>query len=117
MKSRKVLFMVTAAALQGAIGALAGVPGLATGGEKLTVSISLNVLHYVIKSASQVLKMDMVGARMSSRHQLSFVQMPYADLQTAIQQKKADVFIGVQPTDAQRVLFARFDRLREFRHR
>jgi polar amino acid transport system substrate-binding protein len=99
MKPRKILFMVTSAAIMGAIGALAGVPGLATAAEKLTVSISLDIPPYVIKSASEGLEVDIVRGALSGQ-QLSFVQMPYADLQTAIQRKKADVSIGVQPTDA-----------------
>ena len=99
MKPRKILFMVTSAAIMGAIGALAGVPGLATAAEKLTVSISLDIPPYVIKSASEGLEVDIVRGALADQ-QLSFVQMPYADLQTAIQQKKADVSIGVQPTDA-----------------
>jgi polar amino acid transport system substrate-binding protein len=96
MKPRKILFMV--ASIMGAIGALPGFPGLAMAAETLTVSISLDIPPYVIKSASEGLEVDIVRGALSGQ-QLSFVQMPYADLQTAIQQKKADVSIGVQPTD------------------
>jgi len=99
MKPRKILLMVTSAAIMGAIGALAGFPGPATAAETLTVSISLDIPPYVTKSASEGLEVDIVRGALSGQ-QLSFVQMPYADLQTAIQQKKADVSIGVQPTDA-----------------
>jgi hypothetical protein len=96
MKPRKILFMV--ASIMGAISALPGFPGLAMAAETLTVSISLDIPPYVIKSASEGLEVDIVRGALSGQ-QLSFVQMPYADLQTAIQQKKADVSIGVQPTD------------------
>ena len=91
MKPRKILFMV--ASIMGAISALPGFPGLAMAAETLTVSISLDIPPYVIKSASEGLEVDIVRGALSGQ-QLSFVQMSYADLQTAIQQKKADVSIA-----------------------
>jgi polar amino acid transport system substrate-binding protein len=70
----------------------------------LTVAISPDIPPYVMKRATSGLEVDLLRAALPG-YRLKFVQLPYAQLQTAIQQKKADVSVGVRkginPEDSQ----------------
>ena len=79
MKPRKILFMVTSAAIMGAIGALAGFPGPATAAETLTVSISLDIPPYVTKSASEGLEVDIVRGALSGQQLRADALCRFAD--------------------------------------
>jgi polar amino acid transport system substrate-binding protein len=66
--------------------------------DKLSAAISLDIPPYVMEEASEGLEVDLVRGALTG-DMLSFVQMPYGDLRTAIESKKADISIGVQATD------------------
>jgi polar amino acid transport system substrate-binding protein len=91
----KALFVVATTAVTVA---LSGLLATATAADRLLVAISLDIPPYVLQEAGEGLEVDLVRAALSDAA-VSFVQMPYADLQTAIQQHKADIAIGVQATD------------------
>ncbi|MGR5140142.1 transporter substrate-binding domain-containing protein [Photobacterium sp. DNB23_23_1] len=61
---------------------------------KLTVAISTDMPPYVMDSGRQGLEVDIVRQALEG-YELNFVQMPLSDVQNAVQDKKADVAIGV----------------------
>ena len=62
---------------------------------KLTVAISPDLPPYVLKKADGGLEVDLLRQALPD-HTLHFIQMPYAELQTAVPSKRADVSVGVQ---------------------
>ena len=64
--------------------------------QKLTIAISPDIPPYVMQEATHGFEVDLVQAALEG-HELTFVQMPYKDLQTAVAANKADVAVGVQP--------------------
>jgi polar amino acid transport system substrate-binding protein len=90
--------------LCGAIGAmwllLAGFspPALAAAKPELLVAISLDIPPYVMDQADTGLEVDIVRQALGD-YSLLFIQLPYGELQTAVQQKRADVSLGVQQED------------------
>lgn len=70
--------------------------GEARGAEPaLTVAISIDVPPYVMKKATSGLEVDVIREALPD-HQVRFVQMPYAELQTAVPSKRAEVAAGVR---------------------
>lgn len=63
--------------------------------DELTVAISPDIPPYVMHEATSGLEVDLMRLALPD-HQLKFVQLPYAELQTAISQDKADVSVGVR---------------------
>lgn len=61
----------------------------------LRVAISLDIPPYVMKQATDGIEVALAGQALAD-YELRFVQMPYAELETAVQQGRADVSIGVQ---------------------
>lgn len=61
---------------------------------KLTVAISTDMPPYVMDSGNEGLEVDIVRQALEG-YELNFVQMPLSDVQNAVQNKKADVAIGV----------------------
>ena len=65
---------------------------------ELLVAVSPDIPPYVMGRASSGLEIDI--ARQALRdYSLRFIQLPYAELQTAVQKRRADVSVGVQPDD------------------
>ncbi|MBW2505050.1 MAG: transporter substrate-binding domain-containing protein [Deltaproteobacteria bacterium] len=64
----------------------------------LQVAISLDIPPYVIDNASRGLEVDIVRQALED-YQLHFIQIPYLELQTAVQEGRVDVAIGVQQDD------------------
>jgi polar amino acid transport system substrate-binding protein len=73
-------------------------PALAGAKPGLVVAISLDIPPYVMDKAASGLEVDIVRQALGDRS-LRLVQLPYEALQTAVQQKRADVSVGVQPGD------------------
>ncbi len=65
------------------------------GKPELVVAIPLDIPPYVMQQASTGLAVDLVNQALAS-HSLRFVQMPWAELQTAVQRDQAAVSVGVQ---------------------
>ncbi|MEK9662568.1 MAG: amino acid ABC transporter [Alphaproteobacteria bacterium] len=63
--------------------------------DRLRVAISPDIPPYVINQATDGLEVALVGQALAD-YELRFVQMPYAELEIAVQQGRADVSIGVQ---------------------
>ena len=61
---------------------------------KLTVAISTDMPPYVMDSGSEGLEVVIVRQALAG-YELEFIQMPLSDVQNAVQEKKADVAIGV----------------------
>jgi len=68
---------------------------LAEKNSNLQVAISLDIPPYVMDNASRGFEVDIVRQALEDYH-LHFIQIPYVELQTAVQQKRVDVAIGVQ---------------------
>lgn len=62
---------------------------------ELTTAISLDIPPYVMRTASTGLEVDIIRRALPD-HALTFTQMPYADLQTAVQRGRADVSVAVR---------------------
>jgi len=79
---------------------LAGIAGqaLAASAPELVVAISLDMPPYVTDKAAGGLEVDIVRFVLRE-YDLRFVQLPYGELQTAVQQKRADVSLGVEEDD------------------
>ncbi|PSW09977.1 amino acid ABC transporter [Photobacterium sanctipauli] len=60
----------------------------------LTVAISTDMPPYVMDGATKGLQIDIINEALNE-HSVQFVQMPIADLQTAVQQGKADAALSV----------------------
>lgn len=65
---------------------------------ELTTAISLDIPPYVMENATKGLEVDLMRRALADAS-LSFTQMPYAELQTAVQQGGVDVSIGVRRSD------------------
>lgn len=65
----------------------------------LSVAISIDMPPYVMGNATSGLQVDIVSAALAD-YTVHFVQMPYGELQTAVQQKRADVSVGVLVDDS-----------------
>ena len=61
----------------------------------LRVALSLDIPPYVMRQATDGLEVASAGQALAE-YELRVVQMPYAALETAVQQGRADVSIGVQ---------------------
>ena len=61
----------------------------------LTVAISPDIPPYVMRHATFGLEVALMHEALPGR-KLKFLQLPYAQLQTAIQKKRADVSVGVR---------------------
>jgi len=61
----------------------------------LPVAISLDLPPYVIAKATSGLEVDILRSTLPDRR-IDFVQMPYADLETAVPRGRADVTVAVQ---------------------
>jgi len=68
---------------------------LAENKSNLQVAISLDIPPYVMDNASRGLEVEIVRQALEG-YDLNFTQIPYAELQTAVQQERVDVAIGVQ---------------------
>ncbi len=64
---------------------------------ELTVAIALDIPPYVMENATDGLEVEIVRRALAD-HSLRFVQMPYSEVDTAVQQGRADVAVGVQRT-------------------
>lgn len=62
---------------------------------ELTVAISPDIPPYVMSNATSGLEVDLMRTALPG-YQLKFIQLPYAQLQTAISKGKADVSVGVR---------------------
>jgi polar amino acid transport system substrate-binding protein len=71
------------------------VSSVAAGQPTLRVAVSLDIPPYVIRQATDGLEVALAGQALSD-YELRFVQLSYAALETAVQQGRADVSIGVQ---------------------
>ena len=72
---------------------------------KLTVAISPDIPPYVLDSATDGLEVDIARAALAD-YQLEFIQLPYAQLQTAVADGKAKVSLGVQQDDQSDVYYS-----------
>jgi polar amino acid transport system substrate-binding protein len=63
---------------------------------ELLVAISLDIPPFVMNKAASGLEVDIIRKALDD-YSLRFLQLPYEELQTAVQQKRVDVSIGVQP--------------------
>jgi len=77
---------------------LAGFGHQARAAEKpeLLVAISLDIPPFVMDKATGGLEVDIVRQALRD-YSLRFIQLPYEELQTAVQRKRVDVSVGVQP--------------------
>ncbi len=71
---------------------------------ELQVAIALDMPPYVMKQATSGLEVDIIR-RALMNYSVRFVQIPYKQLQTAVQKKRADVSVGVQ-FDHSRVFYS-----------
>lgn len=74
--------------------------------QELTAAMSLDIPPYVMEGATRGLEVDIMRLALPD-HALRFAQMPYADLQKAVQKRRADVSVGVRRTDDERVFYSR----------
>lgn len=65
---------------------------------KPTAAISLDIPPYVIAKATKGLEVDVMRLALAD-DTLQFTQMPYAELETAVQQGRVDVSAGVRRSD------------------
>jgi len=65
---------------------------------ELLVGISLDIPPFVMNKAASGLEVDIMRQALVN-YSLGFIQLPYEELQTAVQQKRVDVSVGVQPDD------------------
>ncbi len=70
-----------------------------------TAAISLDIPPYVMETATTGLEVDLVRLALAD-DTLAFVQMPYADLQTAVQRGRADVSVAVRQSDGAGVFYS-----------
>jgi polar amino acid transport system substrate-binding protein len=77
---------------------LAGIghKSLAAAKPELLVAISLDIPPYVMDKAARGIEVDIVRQALKD-YSLRFIQLPYEELQTAVQKKQVDVSLGVQP--------------------
>ena len=80
-------------------------PGTMAGQSQPTVAISLEIPPYVMANATKGLEVDIMRLALAD-DSLSFVQMPYADLQAAVQRGRADISAGVRQTDDAEVFYS-----------
>jgi len=82
----------------------AGFGGLTLAAEKpqLVVAISLDMPPYVMDKAAGGLEGDIARSALPD-YDLRFIQIPYGELQSAVQQRRADAALGVEEGD--RALF------------
>lgn len=66
--------------------------------KELIVAISPDIPPYVLNGASSGLEVELMQLALS-KYELSFVQLPYAKLETAVPHQKADVSVGVRETN------------------
>ncbi len=71
---------------------------LAGTGSELVVAISLDIPPYVMDNANTGLEVEIVRRALAHRT-LRFIQLPYDELQTAVERKRVDVSVGVQIAD------------------
>lgn len=71
---------------------------LAAAKPELLVAISLDMPPYVMDKAGTGLEVDIVRQALKD-YSLLFIQVPYGELQTAVQQKGVDVSLGVGEED------------------
>lgn len=64
----------------------------------LVVAISPDIPPYVMEEASRGLELEIVRSALPD-HRLTFLQLPYEELQSAIVDGRADVSVGVQQAD------------------
>ena len=64
---------------------------------ELLVAISLDIPPFVMDKAAKGIEVDIVRQALQG-YILRFIQLPYEELQTAVQQKRVDVSLGVQPS-------------------
>jgi polar amino acid transport system substrate-binding protein len=69
---------------------------LAAPKSELLVAISLDIPPFVMNKAASGLEVDIIRQALDD-YSLRFIQLPYEELQTAVQQKRVDVSVGVQP--------------------
>lgn len=72
---------------------------LATAKPELLVAISLDIPPFVMNKASSGLEISIVRQALEG-YNLRFIQLPYEELQTAVQKKKVDLSLGVQADDS-----------------
>ncbi len=79
---------------------LTGISNHAQAADKpeLLVAVSLDIPPFVMDNAGTGLEVDIVRQALKG-YSLLFIQLPYGELQTAVQQKRADVSLGVQQED------------------
>ena len=73
-------------------------PAALAGDPELTASISLDIPPYVMENATKGLEVDIVRFALAE-HSLRFVQMPYAELETAVQRGRADISVTVRQSE------------------
>jgi len=73
---------------------------LAANKPELRVAISLDIPPFVMDKAASGLEVSIVRQALEG-YDLRFIQLPYEELQTAVQKKRADVALGVQPDDSE----------------
>ncbi|MGB7970594.1 MAG: transporter substrate-binding domain-containing protein [Candidatus Deferrimicrobiaceae bacterium] len=71
---------------------------LAAAKPELLVAISLDIPPFVMDKAAGGIEVDIVRQALKD-YRLRFIQLPYEELQKAVQQKRVDVSVGVQPGD------------------
>jgi polar amino acid transport system substrate-binding protein len=72
---------------------------VAAANHELLVAISLDIPPFVMDQAESGLEVELVRQALGDA-KLPFIQLSYEKLQTAVQQQRADVSVGVQPVDA-----------------
>lgn len=66
--------------------------------DQLVVAISLDIPPYVMDGADRGLEVDLMRAAFPG-HDVRFMQLPYSELENAVEEGRADVSIGVQQQD------------------
>jgi hypothetical protein len=75
-----------------------GHPAMAAGRPELQVAVSLDIPPFVMDKGASGLEVDILRQALLG-YTLRFIQLPYEELQTAVQRKRADVSAGVQRGD------------------
>lgn len=65
---------------------------------ELLVAISLDIPPFVMNKAAGGLEVDIMRQTFVN-YSLRFIQLPYEERQTTVQEKRVDVSVGVQPDD------------------
>lgn len=96
VSNRKVIFLIN---LLAAMIVMAFSPQSLSAKPEISVAISVDMPPYVINKAASGLQVDIITTALDG-YDIRFVQMPFGEIQTAVQKGKADIGVGVQEDDS-----------------